>query len=129
MILVVDDDEKSRRYAADVLEFNGFAVLRAGDGPEALHLVELHPVNLVLLDIQMPGPDGYEVLRAIRAHADTAALKVIAVTASVMPDQQGHMAEVGFDAVLTKPVPLKKLVTVVREVLARPPRDIALNER
>jgi CheY-like chemotaxis protein len=116
-ILVVDDDEFTRKLAAERLERRGLAVLRAGNGPEALRLAVTARIDLVLLDIQMPGMSGFEVLRAMRTDPALGAVRFVAMTASVMPENQGRMKQEGFDAVLAKPFRRNELLRVVGEQL------------
>src|SRR3990172_2949250 len=80
-ILVVDDEERNRRLLAAMLEAEGYAAAEAADGAQALDLARQSPPDLILLDIMMPGMDGYEVARALKADAVTKAIPVVMVTA------------------------------------------------
>ena len=117
VVLVVDDDALTRKLAAERLERRGLLVLRAGGGEEALRVARAQPPDLVLLDIQMPGMSGFDVLRALRADPALAAAKIVAMTASVMPDDQGRMDQEDFDAVLAKPFRRNELLRVVGALL------------
>lgn len=121
-ILVVDDDEKSRRLACDVLEFHGYAVTRAGSGEDAIELARESAPDLVLLDIQLPGIGGVDTLHALRTMPGWAKVPVIAMTASVMPDERSGLLREGFDGFLAKPLPIKDLTRLVRDTLAAPER-------
>jgi two-component system cell cycle response regulator DivK len=112
-ILVVDDDEKTRRFACDMLEQHGYATTRADSGEQALDFADRHVVDLVLLDIQMPGLDGIETFRRLRALAAWARVPVIAMTASVMPNERNTMMAEGFDDFLPKPFAIRELVDIV----------------
>src|SRR5438270_14035008 len=81
-ILVVDDTPANIRVMTAVLEPMGYRVLGAGSGPEALELVRRERPDLILLDLMMPGMDGYEVCRQLRADPATSFLPVVMVTAS-----------------------------------------------
>lgn len=116
-VLVVDDDDLSRKLAAERLERRGLRVLRASDGEEALRVARADVPDLVLLDIQMPGINGFDVLKQMKAEPRLAAVKLVAMTASVMPEDHGRMAREGFDAVLAKPFRRNELLRVLGEQL------------
>ncbi len=116
-ILVVDDDEKSRRLACDVLEHRGYAVSRAGSGEEALLLAQAQVYDLALLDIQLTGISGVQTFKALRALPGWGAVPVIAMTASVMPDERSSLMQEGFTAFCAKPLAIKELVKRVAAVL------------
>jgi two-component system cell cycle response regulator DivK len=119
-ILVVDDDEKSQRLVADVLTHHGHVVARAGSGEAALVLARAAPFDLALLDIQLPGIDGVATFKALRALPGWARVPVIALTASVMPDDRNSLMREGFDAFIPKPLAIKELVQRVTDALAVP---------
>ena len=118
-ILVVDDDEKSRRLACDVLEHQGYSVARAASGEEALVLARSQVFDLALLDIQLPGLSGVETFKALRALPGWAGVPVIAMTASVMPDERSSLMQEGFDGFSPKPLAIKELLRLVADVLTR----------
>lgn len=117
-ILVVDDDEKSRRLACDVLEHQGHSVSRAGSGEEALVVAQTQVFDLALLDIQLPGISGIDTFRALRLLPGWAKVPVIAMTASVMPDERSSLMQEGFDGFVAKPLAIKDLVQRVANALA-----------
>lgn len=116
-VLVVDDDDLTRKLVAERLERKGLHVVRARDGREALQLARSASPALVLLDIQMPGLSGFEVLRHLRDEPGAGQLKCVAMTASVMPEDQGRTERQGFDAVLVKPFRRNELLHVVGQQL------------
>jgi two-component system cell cycle response regulator DivK len=117
-ILVVDDDEKSLKLACDVLEHGGgYRVTRAGCGEDALALAGTAVCDLALLDIQLPGISGVETFKALRALPGWGAVPVIAMTASVMPDERSKLVREGFDGFLSKPLPIKELLLRVKAAL------------
>jgi two-component system cell cycle response regulator DivK len=117
-ILVVDDDEKTRRFACDMLEQHGHATSRAESGEQALAFARTQRADLVLLDIQMTGLDGIETFRRLRTLPAWAGVPVIAMTASVMPNERSTMMAEGFDDFLSKPFAIKELVDIVGKALA-----------
>ena len=118
LVLVVEDDPRSRRLLHDLLEYEGYRVALAGDGGEAVRLAKELAPSLVLMDIQLPVMDGIEALQHIRADAATRAIPVIAVTASAMPGDQIKSGAAGFDGHVRKPIDVKEFIAFVRRVLA-----------
>ena len=113
-VLVVDDERLNRMLLRRALEGEGHTVLEAPNGREALELLSAGPVDVVLLDIVMPGMDGYEVCRRLKADAATKHIPVILLTAKVEVED----AQLGFDAgcadYITKPVMPPLVVARVR---------------
>jgi class 3 adenylate cyclase len=111
-VLVVDDQPPNVRLLEAILAPRGYDVRTAGSGEEALRLIAEDDIDLVLLDILMPGLDGYEVCRRIREQVDTAYLPVVMVTASG-DEQKVKALEAGADDFLTKPVNQSELLARV----------------
>ncbi|MBI1846362.1 MAG: response regulator [Candidatus Rokubacteria bacterium] len=119
LILIVEDNEKNRKLARDVLAFNGYRLLEAETGEDAVRLArEQHP-DLVLMDIQLPGIDGITALRQLREDPATRAIPVIAVTASAMAQDRQKIMAAGFDGYQSKPLAIKEFVAAVRALLDR----------
>ncbi|MDC7232788.1 MAG: response regulator transcription factor [Spirochaetales bacterium] len=115
-ILVVEDEQGINEMVCDYLEALGFSTLSAGNGVEGLKLFRNHPVDMVLLDIMMPGLDGTEVLREIRREGNT---PVIMVTARTGESDTVLGLELGADDYIAKPFSMKELAARVRTVLRR----------
>ena len=116
-ILIVEDNDKNMKLVRDILQHRGHATLEATTGEDGVRLaIEARP-ELILMDIQLSGIDGIEALRRIRARPGLDAVPVLAVSASVMPDDQRHIGSSGFDAFLTKPISLKPFVAAVERFL------------
>jgi DNA-binding response OmpR family regulator len=120
-ILVVEDDEKSRRLLTDVLGYHGFDVAAFESGERALEDARQNLPQAALLDIQLPGISGFDVLAALRSAAAGAYLPVIAVTASVMDHDRRRILAAGFDAYVAKPVNIRELRDTLDALLSRKP--------
>ncbi len=116
-ILIVEDNDKNMKLLRDILQHKGHATLEATTAEEGVQLAVRHRPDLVLMDIQLPGMDGITALRQIREQPVLDAVPVIAVSASVMPEDQRNIVDSGFDAYLTKPVSLKAFLAVVERFL------------
>jgi two-component system cell cycle response regulator DivK len=117
-ILIVEDNEKNMKLVRDILRHKGHATLEAATGEDGVRLALEHVPALILMDIQLPDIDGIEALRRIREHAALEATPVVAVSASVMPDDQQKIVSSGFDAFITKPINLKQFQDTVQQFLA-----------
>ena len=123
LILVVEDNEKNRKLVRDVLTVKGYRLLESETGEEGLRLAGEHHPALVLMDIQLPGIDGIETLRRLRADAATASIPVVAVTASAMTHDRQKILAAGFDGYQAKPISIRPFLELVREVLDRGSRS------
>ena len=118
-ILVVDDEKDIVDLIAYNLEKEGFAVLKAYDGEEALELVGLEKPRLVILDLMLPGIQGLEVCKFIRKNPETASLPIIMLTAKGEEIDKILGLEMGADDYITKPFSVRELTARVRAVLRR----------
>lgn len=116
-LLIVDDKASNRELLKTGLEYAGHLVIEAGTGEEALLLMRSDRPDLVLLDIQMPGLSGYEVLDLVLADPQLRDIPIIAVTAYAMAGDSVRGREAGFREYITKPVGLKQLLSVVERLL------------
>jgi two-component system, OmpR family, KDP operon response regulator KdpE len=115
-ILVADDEAPMRKYISSNLKVRGYDVIVAADGIEALKLAGEHPLDLVLLDIGMPGPDGTQVLGALRRDSR---VPVIIVSARGREHDKVRALDLGADDYMTKPFGVDELVARVRATLRR----------
>jgi CheY-like chemotaxis protein len=116
-ILIVDDKATSRELLRTVLERQEFTVAEAADGEEALRQARAEIPDLILLDLQMPVRNGYEVLTELRQDPRFATLPIIALTASAMQGDRERALAAGFTAYLTKPVTLAHLREEIQRLL------------
>jgi CheY-like chemotaxis protein len=120
LILLVEDNEKNRKLAHDVLVHQGYRVADAESAEEALRLVRQERPDLVLMDIHLPGIDGITALQQLRADPATRSIPVMAVTASAMTHDRAKIMAAGFDGYQSKPISVKTFLVAVRELLDRP---------
>ena len=118
-ILIVEDNEKNMKLVRDILRHHGHATVEAVTGLEGVRQALEAPPDLILMDIQLPDIDGIEALRRIREVPTLDAVPVIAVSASVMPDDHQKILRSGFDAFVTKPINLKSFLDTVQRFLAQ----------
>lgn len=116
-ILVVEDKATSRELLRTVLEQQGYAVEEALDGEDALRQIRANPPDLVLLDLQIPARDGYDVVREVRSDPRLKTIPVVAVTASAMQGDREKVLAAGFTAYIAKPVSLVQLRHEVSQLL------------
>jgi two-component system, cell cycle response regulator DivK len=121
LILIVEDNEKNRKLERDVLQFHGFRTAEAETGEEGVRLARESAPALILMDIQLPGINGIEALRQLRADLRTRTIPVIAVTASAMMQDRQKIMAAGFDGYQSKPINVKDFVAAVRQTLDRGP--------
>jgi CheY-like chemotaxis protein len=116
-IVIVDDNAVSRELIREVLQCPGFSILEASDGRNGIELIQRNSPDLVLLDIQLPGLDGYSVVRQLRENPRFTNLKVVAVTAFAMQGDRERALAAGFDGYITKPINTYLLEEQVQELL------------
>ena len=119
-ILVVEDNVLNQEVATAFLEDWGCKVSIAGDGAQALHLVQENSYDLVLMDMQMPLMDGLEATRAIRAIERLRDLPIVAMTANAMPRDRERCIEAGMNEHITKPIDPERLLEMIRQQLLLP---------
>jgi two-component system cell cycle response regulator DivK len=116
-ILIADDNAASLELLRDALAAPGYRIVESSDGSDALLKVQSETPDIVLLDIQMPGLDGFEVLRAMRALNPPVHCRVLAITAFAMDGDRERMLAFGFDGYIAKPVSVSQVREQVRQVL------------
>jgi len=119
IILLVEDNEMNRDMLTRRLERKGYDVLIAVDGDEASRLIESASFDLVLMDINLPGKDGYQLTRELKSNPRTAKVPVIALTAHAMVGDREKSIAAGCDEYDTKPVDLPRLLGKIQALLGR----------
>ncbi len=116
-ILVVEDHEENRRIMRDLLTSAGYEMIEAVTGEEGVTLAQTQHPDLILMDIQLPGIDGYETTRRIKANAALGAIPIIAVTSYALSGDDVKAREAGCNDYVTKPFSPRALLAKIREYL------------
>ena len=119
VVLVVEDDSKSRKLVRDLLTFKGYEIIETVTGEEGVGLAQERRPSLILMDIRLPGIDGIQALERLRAEVATQGIPVMAMTASVMSGDRQRVLDAGFDAFQSKPIKIKDFVAAVEQLLER----------
>jgi type II secretory ATPase GspE/PulE/Tfp pilus assembly ATPase PilB-like protein/CheY-like chemotaxis protein len=118
-ILLVEDEEQLRRVMKDLLEREGYTIVEAADGVQALEQVDRHNPDVILLDLNLPGMDGYGVLQHLRSRPGTSTVPVIVLTAKGDEDNEVRVLKLGADDFLTKPFRARALSARLESVISR----------
>jgi len=116
-VLIIEDNEKNMKLARDVLQVKGYQTLEAVTGEEGVRLAKEKVPDLVLMDIQLPGINGIDAFKQLRADPKTARIPVVALTASVTPTDRSAITAAGFDAFVSKPINLKEFLDTVKRLV------------
>jgi two-component system, cell cycle response regulator DivK len=117
LILIVEDNDKNRKLVRDILTFTGYTTIETETGEEGVRLARERCPSLVLMDIRLPGIDGAEALRRLRAEQTTRGIPVMAMTASVMSEDRQKIMAAGFDGYQSKPINVTDFVAAVAQIL------------
>ena len=115
LILIVEDNDKNLKLVRDVLQVKGYETLDAGTAEDGLTIARARLPDLILMDIQLPGMNGIDALKALRADPATAAIPVIAITASVMQQDRQQIMSAGFNGFIEKPINLRIFLDTVQK--------------
>lgn len=116
-VLLVEDNEDNRIVYATMLEHFGFDVVEAGNGEDALAMARTGKPDIILMDISIPGIDGWTATERLREDPDTRAIPVIAVTAHALPEHRDRAEALGCEGYLTKPCAPRRLLEEVRRII------------
>jgi two-component system, cell cycle response regulator DivK len=116
-VLVVEDNQETVDAVTRFLQREGYRVLHAPDGVQGVTLAKTQQPDLILMDLGLPEMNGWEATAAIRAHAPTAHVPIIAVTAHALAEDVSRAMEAGCDSFVTKPVVYPRLMRKIRGML------------
>ena len=116
-VLIVDDNPTNLKLVAYLVRANGYDVDTAGDAATAQASIAAHKPGLILMDLQLPGIDGLELTRRLKANPATADIKIIAVTAYAMKGDEDKALEAGCDDYVTKPIDTRGLPALIAKYI------------
>jgi CheY-like chemotaxis protein len=119
LILVVDDNPTNLKLVSDILEYEGYHLLNAGDAEEAQVVIQRTLPDLIFMDIALPGMDGLTLTRKLKAEPLTRDILIIALTAFAMKGDDQKALAAGCDGYITKPIDTRRLPGQVAELLER----------
>ncbi len=121
-ILYIEDNADNMLLVRRALEARGYRVVGAEDGLTGLSLVESEHPDVVLLDINLPDVDGYDVVRRLRANQTSRSLPVVAITAKALPGDAERALAAGCDLYMSKPIAVRELWATLERILAAQPK-------
>lgn len=116
-ILIIEDETDIQNFISRVLELEGYQVLKAGDGKTGMEIIRENPVALVLLDLRLPHPNGWSVLRAIKRNPEFSSIPVVVLTAIAELPQRKKTLRMGASQYLTKPLSAHILSQTIASIL------------
>lgn len=122
-ILIIENEADIQKLFSRVLELEGYRVLKTDDGESGMVMIRENPVSLVLLDLRLPGRDGWSVLHEIRHDAELTKIPVVVITAVAETSQRKRTLRMGANKYLTKPVSAHSLAKTVASILSRSGMD------
>jgi DNA-binding response OmpR family regulator len=117
MVLIIEDEADILNFISRVLELEGYQVLKAGDGQTGMKIIRENPIALVLLDLRLPGPDGWSVLREIKRNPEFSKIPVVVLTAIAESTQRKKTLRMGAAKYLIKPLSAHSLSQTITDIL------------
>ena len=124
-VLIVDDNAMNVTVAQVVLSADGFDIESAADADEAVHKIDLFRPDLILMDIQLPGVDGLELTRRLKAEPSTRQIVIVAFTAFAMQGDEEKIRAAGCNGYISKPIDVNSFAAQVRSLLPAPASGLA----
>ena len=116
-VLIVEDNKINMKIMRDLLGVHGYQTLEAGDGPVGMDMAQQHRPDLILMDIQLPTMNGYDVTRKLKEQDDTKDIPIVVVTSLAMKGEKDQAREAGCDAYISKPIDIHKFIETVKGFL------------
>ena len=118
-VLIVEDNEMNRDMLSRRLERRGYDILLAEDAEQGIEVAQMEQPDIILMDVSLPGMNGWDATRQLKASAKTAEIPIVALTAHALSTDREKATEAGCDAYETKPVELPTLISTIERLLAR----------
>jgi len=121
IVLVVDDEEMTRKLLRLMLERDGFVIVEAEDGLEALEIIKREMPDVIIMDVMMPNMDGFSACQALRSKPETAKIPIILLSARAQAEAIRAGLSAGANRYMTKPISKPELVQTIRDLLSDVP--------
>ncbi|MFC1489709.1 response regulator [Candidatus Latescibacterota bacterium] len=120
-VLIIEDNIINRKVFKDILSVNGFETIEAEDGEEGYSMAKKHHPDLIVMDVQLPGENGYELTRRLKREDDSKDIPIIIVTSFAMAGEKNEAKAAGCNDYLTKPINIHQFIDTIKKYL--PDRD------
>ena len=116
-VLITEDNPKNRKVFRDILRVHGYKSIEAVDGEEGYKMAKEHKPDLILMDVQLPGANGYEVTRRLKSEDDTKDIPIIIVTSFAMAGEENEARAAGCNDYLSKPINIHQFIETIKKYL------------
>ena len=116
-VLITEDNPKNRKVFKDILRVHGYKSIEAVDGEEGYKMAKEHKPDLILMDVQLPGADGYEITRRLKSEDDTKDIPIIIVTSFAMAGEENEARAAGCNDYISKPINIHQFVETIKKYL------------
>ena len=116
-VLITEDNPKNRKVFKDILHVHGYKSIEAVDGEEGYRMAKEHKPDLIVMDVQLPRVDGYEVTRRLKSEDDTKDIPIIIVTSFAMVGEENEARAAGCNDYITKPINIHQFVETIKKYL------------
>ncbi|MFC1694348.1 response regulator [Candidatus Latescibacterota bacterium] len=116
-VLITEDNPKNRKVFKDILSVHGYISIEAVDGEEGYKMAKEHKPDLIVMDVQLPRADGYEVTRRLKSEDDTKDIPIIIVTSFAMAVEENEARAAGCNDYLTKPINIHQFIEMIKKYL------------
>ncbi|MFC1650739.1 response regulator [Candidatus Latescibacterota bacterium] len=116
-VLIIEDNPINRKVFKDILSVNGYISIEAVDGEEGYKMAKEHKPDLIVMDVQLPGANGYEVTRRLKSEDDTKDIPIIIVTSFAMAGEENEAMAAGCNDYLTKPINIHQFIETIKKYL------------